>query len=54
MGWDAGINGRSPPADLFPEGTPGYEPMLKAWNDAQAQIIEDAKKPSQPEPMFDK
>lgn len=47
MGWDAGINGRSPPIDLFPENTPGYEPMLKAWNDAQAQLIENARMDSE-------
>lgn len=42
--WDAGINGRSPPIDLFPEGAPGYEAGMRAWNDAQKQIVEDGKK----------
>lgn len=52
MGWTAGINGRSPPIDLFPEGTPGHSEMSRAWNDAQAQVIENGKK-KQPAPMFE-
>lgn len=39
LGWDAGINGRSPPIDLFPEGAPGHKEMMRRWNDSQAQII---------------
>lgn len=44
FGWDAGVNGRSPPVDMYPEGTPGHEEMMRSWNDAQKQIIEDGSK----------
>lgn len=53
MGWDAGMNGRSPPVDLFPEGTPGHSEMLRSWNSAQAQVIEDGQKKKLPAPMFE-
>lgn len=44
LGWDAGISGRSPPVELFPEGTPGFESMMRQWNSAQRQIVEDGAK----------
>ena len=50
LGWDAGIAGRSPPTDLFPEGTPGNSEMMRGWNDGQAHIIQNGKK--KPEPDF--
>ena len=53
MGWDAGKNGRSPPVDLFPEGAPGHTEMMRAWNDAQKEIIESGQKGKQPAPMFE-
>lgn len=49
MGWDAGINGRNPPIELFPEGNPGFVEMMRAWNDSQAQLasqIKEAPKPA--------
>lgn len=52
IGWDAGLNGRSPPVDLYPEGTPGHPEMMRGWNDAQAQVIENGKK-KLPAPMFE-
>lgn len=43
MGWDAGINGRNPPTDLFAEGNPGFSEMMRAWNDAQAELARGIK-----------
>jgi uncharacterized protein (UPF0335 family) len=50
LGWDAGINGRNPPVDLFPEGTPGHPEMMRAWNDSQAQLVSQMKVINAPEP----
>lgn len=47
LGWDAGMSGRNPPTELYPEGTPGHTEAVRAWNDAQAQIILDGAKAAQ-------
>lgn len=52
LGYDAGINGRSPPSDMFPEGTPGHPEMLRAWNDGQRQLVENGQS-KKPDPDFD-
>lgn len=64
LGWDAGINGRNPPIDLYPEGTPGHVEAMRAYNDAQAQIIRGGdhkgyeklpvEPPKEPEPEAEK
>lgn len=41
LGWDAGRAGRSPPTDMFPEGTPGHPELMRGWQDGQAQLGKD-------------
>jgi hypothetical protein len=42
-GWQAGINGRSPDTERWPEGTPGHTEYLRRWNDAQREIVTGGK-----------
>lgn len=43
-GWADGIAGRSPNADRWVEGAPGYPEYMRNWNSAQRQIIMDGSK----------
>ncbi len=43
-GWAAGIAGRSPDMERWPEGSPGSKEMMRAWNDGQADVIANPKK----------
>lgn len=41
MGWDAGVNGRSPELHMWPEKSPGHEAYMRGWNSGQRQIVEN-------------
>lgn len=43
FGYDAGFAGRNPLMEMYPEGTPGHEPMMQGWRSGQAQLVEDGK-----------
>lgn len=44
LGYDAGYKGNNPLMEMYPEGTPGHEPMMQGWRSGQAQLVEDGKK----------
>lgn len=49
-GWAAGKAGRSPDGARWPEGTPGHEAYMRAWNDAQRDtVLAGQKKPDEDE-----
>lgn len=40
MGNAAGMAGKSPETDLWPEGTPGHSEYMRAWNTSQKTLVE--------------
>lgn len=43
-GYQCGYAGKSPDTERWPEGTPGHEEYMRAWNDGQRQLVEHGQK----------